>query len=85
MVLFAATFFAVFLLSFQQQNVVHGHYFYAAITSVLIAGAQFALFKGVMASDLTGVAYMGVGGACGVTLSMLTHKRMVRRNTNDEL
>lgn len=78
MILFISTFFAIFLLAFQQQNVIHGHYFYAALTSMLIAAAQFSMFKGVIASDLIGVLFMGAGGACGVTLSMITHRKIIR-------
>jgi len=79
MILFISTFAAVFLLSFQQQNVVGGHFFYAAITSMLIAAAQFAMFKGVIASDLIGVLYMGTGGAVGVTLSMFVHRKVIKK------
>ena len=82
MILFISTFFTVFLLAFQQQNVIHGHYAYAAITAVLIAAAQFALFKGVIASDVTGVFWMGAGGALGVTLSMLTHRKMTNNRAS---
>jgi len=78
-ILFVSTFAAVFLLSFQQQNVVGGHYALAFITSIGIAIAQFSMFKGVIAADWTGAIMMGLGGACGVMLSMWTHRKLVRK------
>ena len=79
MLLFISTFFAVFLLAFQQQNVVHGHYKSAAGTAFLIAIAQFAMFKGVIAASWIGVLEMGFGGALGVTASMFVHRKLLRR------
>jgi len=69
-----STFFTVGLLGFQQQNVQHGWYWWAAITSMAIAGAQYVM--------ITSVAHggswilMGIGGAAGVTASMAIHRRM---------
>jgi len=73
----------IFLVGFQQQNNIHGHYILAACQSFLIAGAQFALYKGVMAADLWGVLEMGAGGAIGITLSMYLHRLMRRKYGRD--
>lgn len=79
MTLLIATFLTVFLLAFQQQNVVHGHYAMAAVTSFLIAVAQFAMIRGVSTGEPWEFMLMGVGGACGVTLSMVAHRRFIKR------
>lgn len=79
MTLLIATFLTVFLLAFQQQNVVYGHYALAAVTSFLIATAQFAMIRGVSTGEPWEFVWMGIGGACGVTLSMVAHRRWVKR------
>lgn len=68
-----STFFTVFLLSFQQQNVVHGHYWAAAGTSVAIAAAQYVMISSVIHGGSW--ILMGIGGAIGVTSSMLVHRK----------
>ena len=80
MLLFISTLALVFLMGFQQQNVIHSHYFTAAATSFLIALAQFSLYKGIIAADYWGVIEMGAGGAIGITASMFFHKKW--RNFN---
>ena len=79
MTLLIATFFTVFLLAFQQQNVIHGHYWYAAGTSVAIALAQYTMIFSV--SHGGNWILMGLGGAIGVTCSMYTHRRIFRKKT----
>ena len=79
MTLLIATFLTVFLLAFQQQNVTHGHYALAAGTSFLIATAQFAMIRGVSTGAPDDFILMGLGGAAGVTSSMLAHRRWVKR------
>ena len=81
MILFISTFAMVFLMAFQQQNVIHGNFKAAFAGSFAIAIAQFALYKGVIAADYWGILQMGSGGAFGVTLSMFTHRRW-RARTN---
>lgn len=77
MSLFLSTFITVFLLGFQQQNVIGGHYWLAAGTSVAIAAAQYTMISGVASGG--DWWQMGIGGALGVTLSMFLHKRMMRK------
>lgn len=72
-----STFFTVGLLGFQQQNVSHGHYWLAAITSIAIAGAQYVMIVSVTAGGSW--ILMGIGGAAGVTSSMFIHKKYVRK------
>jgi uncharacterized membrane protein len=79
MLLFICTLAMVFLMAFQQQNVIHGHYKTAAVTSFLIGLAQFSLYKGVIVADYWGILEMGTGGAIGVTASMFLHRYMRRK------
>lgn len=76
--IFAAGFGSVFMLGFQSRNVNHGNYGWAACTSFTIAIMQTTLW-GQLFSDLSWpatIAY-GLSGACGITLSMYTHKRLI--------
>jgi len=75
MILFLTTYVGVFLLGFQQQNVQHGHYKMAAITSSAIALTQYLMITNVVSSGWVGVAYMAIGGSMGITSSMYIHKR----------
>lgn len=75
MTLLLTTFVGVFLLGWQQQNVIHLNYKLAALTSMCIALTQFIMFKSVMLADWTGVLYMGAGGSMGITLSMYLHSK----------
>ncbi len=69
-----STFFTVGLLGFQQQNVTHGWYWWAAVTSMAIAAAQYVMITSVAHGG--SCILMGLGGAMGVTASMFIHKRM---------
>lgn len=84
MILFLTTFVGVFLLGFQQQNVQHGQYKLAAVTSSAIALTQYLMVTNVMISGWIGVVYMSVGGSMGITLSMYIHKRMRERNDSTD-
>ena len=79
MTLFIATFLTVYLLSFQQQNVIHGHYALASLTSFVIAAAQFAMIQAVATGGSYDWVLMGAGGSIGVTLSMFTHRRWIKK------
>lgn len=78
--IFAAGFGSVFLLGFQSRNVNHGNYAWAACTSFLIAMMQTTLW-GQLFANLTpaSAAVYGLSGACGITLSMWTHQRLIAR------
>ncbi len=79
MQLFISSFFTVYLLAFQQQNVTHDHYGLAAVTSFAIAAAQFFMIKAVSNGAWHELFLMGIGGALGVTLSMFTHKKLIKK------
>lgn len=72
-----STFFTVGLLGFQQQNVTHNHYWLAAITSMAIAAAQYVMITSV--ANGGSWILMGIGGAAGVTSSMVIHRKMRER------
>lgn len=83
MMLFASSFFLVFLLGIQQQNVTHQFYWWSAVTSFAIAIAQVSFIKGTVAGDyLSTVLLMGAGGAVGASLSIYVHTRLINRNNN---
>ena len=79
MTLFLASFVTVFLLVFQQQNVIHRLYFWAVITSFGITLGQVYIIRGIAGDDsFVSVAMMMAGGAVGVVASMFLHGRLVR-------
>ncbi len=78
MILFASAFATVFLLVFQQQNVIYRQYLLATLTSALITITQFVVIKGVADGNWVDMAYMIVGGMLGVLTSMKTHEAMVQ-------
>jgi hypothetical protein len=79
--IFFSSFCMVFLLGIQQQNIVHGHYFYSAITSMCIAMVQVLFIQGVATGEYwTTVIPLGLGGAIGASCSMLFHRKILRRN-----
>lgn len=77
MTLFIAGFVTVFLLGMQQQNVTHGKHGWSFVTSYLIAGAQVLMVKESVVADWLGVLLLGTGGALGVSLSMVVHRKYI--------
>ena len=75
-ILMLATFMLVFLKAWQQQNVIHGYYKWAAITSYGLAIAEVLVVVGIVEYGLPSVLYIGTGGAIGVVTAMKLHKRM---------
>jgi hypothetical protein len=76
--LFFAAFFTVFSLGFQQQNVVHGHYWAAFFTSFVIGGSQIVLWRLVPDASVTQIAATLAGGPFGIVASMVVHRRLMR-------
>ena len=70
-----ATFALVFLRAIQQQNVIHGHYWSAAITPFAIAIAEVATVLWVVQVGWSSIPWVGTGGAIGVTSAMWVHRR----------
>jgi len=73
---FGATFIAVFALGLQSLNVNQGHYWAAAVTSLLISVGHIALYKFMPGADLVEVGGYLVGGVAGITSSMWFHRRV---------
>ncbi len=77
MLLFFSAYATVFLLVFQQQNVIHRQYMWAGVTSVLITASQFVVVKGIAKGGLEEMLFMAVGGVLGVLSSMSLHERLI--------
>lgn len=77
--LFLAAFTTVFSLGFQQQNVVHGHYRAAFLTSFIIGGSQIVLWRFVPDASLSQIAATLAGGPLGIVASMAVHRRYMQR------
>ena len=81
--LFSSAFLTVFLLGFQQQNVIHRHYIAAAVVSLGIGSAQIILWKTIPAADALEIAATLAGGPCGIVAAMYIHPRIMRRRRNE--
>ena len=77
-VAFLASFSLVTLRAFQQQNVTHLLYLPAALTSFLMASAEVGVILSGVNLGWDAVPALGLGGACGVTLAMYSHKRIFK-------
>ena len=66
----------VFARAWQQQNVIHGYFGWAIATSYALAIYEVFVVASVAKVGLTAIPYVGTGGAVGVVMAMLTHKRM---------
>ena len=73
-----ATFVRVFLLAFQQQNVQHDYKYWAALTSYGISIADVVVVLGTVSYGVSAIPYIGTGGAIGVVVAMVVHKRIRR-------
>jgi len=74
-----AAFCVVALRAFQQQNVVHGYFKWAVVTSYALAFADIAIVLAVVASGWPVAIYIGTGGAFGVTFAMFVHTKFIRK------
>lgn len=73
-----SAFSTVFLLVFQQQNIIHRKYLWAAFTSIGITLSQVVVIQGVVNSDsIVGIMALAAGGVAGVLSSMFTHEKLV--------
>lgn len=73
-----ASFCIVFFRAMQSQNVIHGRYKYAAMTSYLLAIAEVGVMLIVVDKGWPAVPWIGTGGALGVTSAMYTHRRWMQ-------
>lgn len=78
---FLAMFVMVGLRAFQQQNVIHGNYWWVIPTSMCMAFAEVYVYwqAALMGPGWLAVA-LGFGGACGCITSMFLHRRMNGKN-----
>ncbi len=79
MLLFITTMLTVFLLAFQQQNVISGYYKLAALTSAAISLTQFYMFRYAAFGEWYEWVYMAIGGSIGVTASMYLHRKYLNK------
>ncbi|WP_293649859.1 hypothetical protein [Thiolapillus sp.] len=78
LVLGFSSFATVFLLVFQQQNVIHKKYLWAALTSAGITLSQVLVIRGVASSTSPSeIVALTIGGVTGVLLSMFLHSRIM--------
>lgn len=64
----------VFLRAWQQQNVIHGYYWWAGATSYAIAVADVTVLLTVVDRGMQSIAFLGTGGAIGVVSAMFLHR-----------
>lgn len=76
---FAVPFVTVFFKVLQQQNVNHGFKKAAAVTSFIMSALDVALIGLIVHNGWSLVLPAGLGGACGVCLSMYLHPRILKR------
>jgi len=70
-----ATALLVFGRAIQSQNVIHGHYFAAAITSYLIAAGEIAIIGAIVLNGWDSWPWIGTGGAIGAIAAMWLHRQ----------
>lgn len=77
--LFLAAFATVFLLVFQQQNVIHRSRVLGSITSLAIGTAQLTLWRYVPEASYTQLAAVLIGGPAGYNAALSAHPWIVAR------
>lgn len=77
--LFGSTFVLVFALGLQSLNVNGGHYVAAFLTSFVIGAMNMVLYKLAPNASWSEIAAYLVGGPLGIVMSMVTHRRLIRR------
>lgn len=77
--LFGSTFAVVFALGLQSQNVIHGHYVAAFLTSFVIGAMNMVLYKLAPTANWSEIAAYLCGGPLGIVASMAAHRRATRR------
>jgi len=72
----------VSLRAFQQQNVQHRFFYWAAATSYGLAFADIAIVLFAVQHGWAAAMYIGTGGALGVTFAMYFHRKYICKNKN---
>lgn len=75
--LFCASFFTVFLLVFQQQNVIHRSRVLGSLTSLAIGTAQLTLWRYVPDASLAQLGAVLLGGPVGYNAALSVHPWVV--------
>jgi hypothetical protein len=75
----SATALLVFGRAIQQQNVIGGHYFAAALTPALIAAGEIAVVGAIVLDAWAAWPWISAGGAIGAIGAMWLHRRMTRK------
>jgi len=78
--LFLSAFSTVFLLGFQQQNVIGGHYLAAVVVSLGIGVSQIFLWRLVPTADGWQIVATLAGGPCGIVAAMYLHPKLMRKH-----
>ena len=73
-----ATWLLVFSRALQQQNVVGGHYWAAALTPMLIAAGEIAVVGAIVLHGWQSWPWISAGGGIGAVSAMWVHRRVVR-------
>ena len=79
LILVLATAWLVCLRAFQSENVIHGHYWLAVLTSYGMAFGEITLILYVVNLGFDSAIYVGTGGAIGVTCAMYIHRKYVQK------
>lgn len=75
--LFFAAFSTVFLLVFQQQNVIHRSRVLGSLTSLAIGTAQLTLWRYVPDASIPQLIAVLLGGPIGYNVALSVHPRIV--------
>ena len=74
-----ATAFLVAMRGFQSQNVIHGNYRLAVLTSFAMAVGEITLILNVVNVGWESAVWVGLGGAIGICFAMYTHRKFVQK------
>jgi len=77
--LFASAFATVFLLVFQQQNVIHRNHGMGTATSLLIGLSQLTLWRYVPEASIAQLAAALAGGPIGFNAALWVHPMIIKR------
>ena len=80
LILFLASFMTVFALGFQSLNVNRGHFFAAAIGSILIGICNLTIYRLMLQAtqSIEMIAYV-MGGHVGIVCAMYCHGKLSRK------
>jgi len=77
--LLLASAFLVALRAFQSQNVIHGNYKLAVLTSFGMAIGEITVILNIVNNGWGSVMWVGAGGAMGVCFAMYFHRKYIQK------